>query len=140
MQKSEKITNKVLTMILIEYIVPKLILFSMYGGTHSREVIRAVNTVTVDEEEMNIWEHLDQIVRRQKKLLALCSGDPRGPLYAIPDHPDVAQLQSEFDTLAQDYFVLARRLPNRKFARAAEQRQSVFKPIKEMMVCHYHQE
>ena len=67
MQKSEITTNKILTMILIEYIVPKLILFSMYGGTHSGEVILAANTVTVDEEEMNIWEHLDRIVRRQKR-------------------------------------------------------------------------
>ncbi len=89
---------------------------------------------------MDVWKRLDQIVRRQKRLLTLCNGDPRGPLYAIPDHPDVLQLQFEFDTLAQDYFVLATRLPNRKFERTAEQRQSVFKPVKEMMVCHYHQE
>ena len=89
---------------------------------------------TVNEEEMDIWEHLDQIVRRQRMLLALCNGDPRGPLYAIPEHPDVLQLQFEFDRLAQDYFSLATRLPNRKFARAAGQMQAIFRPIKEMMI------
>ncbi len=83
---------------------------------------------------MDIWENLDQIVSRQRMLLALCNGDPRGPLYAIPEHPDAAQLQFEFDTLAQDYFSLASRLPNRKFARAAEQMQAIFRPVKEMMV------
>ena len=88
----------------------------------------------VDEEEMDIWEHLDQIVMRQKMLLALCNGDPRGPLYAIPDHPDVLQLQFEFDALARDYFRLAARLPNRKFARAAEQMQAIFKPVKELLI------
>lgn len=87
----------------------------------------------IDEEEMDIWEHLDQIVRQQKMLLALCNGDPRGPLYAIPNHPDVLQLQFEFDKLAQDYFSLAARLPNRKFARAAEQLQAAFRYAREML-------
>jgi hypothetical protein len=95
---------------------------------------RDLSTVNaVDEEEMDIWENLEQIYTRQKLLLALCNGDPRGPLYAIPDHPDVSQLQFEFDTLAQDFFALATKLPNRKYARAVEQLQAIFRQFKEML-------
>ena len=95
---------------------------------HNQSAINAI-----DEEEMDIWERLEQIYTRQKMLLALCNGDPRGPLYAIPNHPDVLQLQFEFDTLSQDFFTLASRLPNRKYTRAAEQLQAIFRQVKEML-------